>query len=56
MKVRLVPAAMPRMEYAGGKGQSIDLIWEGLEMMVRLGWTAGKRAMGFGRMGRDRKD
>jgi hypothetical protein len=40
--VRLLTAAIPRVEYEG-KAISIDLVLEGLEMMVRLGWEDGKR-------------
>lgn len=42
--VKLVPAAIPSIEYAE-KGKSIDLVLEGLEMMIRLGWKDGKRAV-----------
>ena len=42
MESRLVTAAIPGVEYAG-KGESIDLVVEGLEMMLRLGWKDGKR-------------
>jgi len=41
--IKLVPAAMPRMEYE--QGQSIDLVLEGLEMMIRLGFIEGKRVL-----------
>jgi CubicO group peptidase (beta-lactamase class C family) len=43
IQVRLVPAAVPSTEYEGGRGKSIDLILEGLEMLVKLGWRDGKR-------------
>ena len=42
--VRLVPAAISSIEYAE-KGKSIDLILEGLEMMIRLGWKDGERSI-----------
>ena len=42
VSARLVPAAIPSIEYAGS-GRSIDLVLEGLEMMVRLGWKDGNR-------------
>jgi hypothetical protein len=42
VSARLVPAAIPSIEYAGN-GKSIDLVLEGLEMMVRLGWKDGNR-------------
>jgi CubicO group peptidase (beta-lactamase class C family) len=42
ISARLVPAAIPSIEYAE-KGKSIDLVLEGLEMMVRLGWKDGNR-------------
>jgi hypothetical protein len=38
----LVPAAIPSIGYTGN-GKSIDLVLEGLEMMVRLGWKDGNR-------------
>ncbi|KAG0645505.1 hypothetical protein D0Z07_8739 [Hyphodiscus hymeniophilus] len=38
---RLVPAAIPSIEYAE-RERSIDLVLEGLEMMIRLGWKDGK--------------
>lgn len=44
VKVKLVPAAMPRMDYAEGRGKSIDLVLEGLEMLIRLGWKGEKRS------------
>jgi CubicO group peptidase (beta-lactamase class C family) len=43
-RARLMPAAIPGIEYAGD-WKSIDLVLEGLEMMVRLGWTAEKRSV-----------
>ena len=42
VSARLVPAAIPSIEYAEN-GKSIDLILDGLEMMVRLGWKDGNR-------------
>ena len=42
VSARLVPAAIPSIEYTG-KGKSIDLVLEGLEMMIRLGWKDGNR-------------
>lgn len=46
IKARLIPAAIPSIEYAGDqKLKSIDLILEGLEMMIRLGWKAEKRSV-----------
>jgi CubicO group peptidase (beta-lactamase class C family) len=42
VSARLVPAAIPSIEYTGN-GKSIDLVLEGLEMMVRLGWKDGNR-------------
>lgn len=42
VSVKLVPAAIPSIEYAGNE-KSIDLVLEGLEMMVRLGWKDGNR-------------
>ncbi|KAK0111029.1 hypothetical protein ONS95_001409 [Cadophora gregata] len=39
--ISLVPAAIPPLDYDEGK--SIDLIADGLEMMIRLGWKDGKR-------------
>ena len=42
VSARLVPAAIPSIEYAGNE-KSIDLVLEGLEMMVRLGWKDGNR-------------
>jgi len=45
IKVNLVPAAMPRVDYVAEEGKSIDLVLEGLEMMVRLGWKEGKRVV-----------
>ena len=42
VRARLVPAATPSIEYAGN-GKSIDLVLDGLEMMVRLGWKDGNR-------------
>jgi len=41
--VKLLPAAIPSMEYE--EGRSIDSVLEGLEMMMRLGWTKGKRVV-----------
>jgi hypothetical protein len=43
VKVRLVPAAIPSLDYAGERGKSIDFVVEGLEIMARLGWKDGKR-------------
>ncbi|KAE8452963.1 hypothetical protein EG329_012150 [Mollisiaceae sp. DMI_Dod_QoI] len=42
ISVRLVPAAIPSIEYAENE-KSIDLVLEGLEMMARLGWKDGNR-------------
>lgn len=42
VSARLVPAAIPSIEYADHE-KSIDLVLEGLEMMVRLGWKDGNR-------------
>jgi hypothetical protein len=42
VRVRLVPAAIPSVKYEGGR-ESIDLVLDGLEMMVRLGWKDGNR-------------
>lgn len=42
VRVRLVPAAIPSVKYEGGR-ESIDLVLEGLEMMVRLGWKDRNR-------------
>ncbi|KAE9363832.1 beta-lactamase/transpeptidase-like protein [Stipitochalara longipes BDJ] len=42
VSAKLVPAAIPCLEYAGNE-KSIDLVLEGLEMMVRLGWKDGNR-------------
>ncbi|KAG4442006.1 hypothetical protein IFR05_002532 [Cadophora sp. M221] len=39
--VALVPAAIPPFVYEEGK--SVDLVADGLETMVRLGWKDGKR-------------
>jgi len=41
--IKLVPAAMPRMGYE--QGQSIDLVLEGLEVMIRLGFIEGNRVL-----------
>ncbi|PVH71802.1 beta-lactamase/transpeptidase-like protein [Cadophora sp. DSE1049] len=41
--VSLVPAAMPSFSY--DEGSSIDLIADGLETMIRLGWKDGKRTV-----------
>jgi CubicO group peptidase (beta-lactamase class C family) len=41
-KMNLVPAAIAKLEYEGRTEKSIDLILEGLEIMVRLGWKDGK--------------
>ncbi len=41
--VKLLPAAIPSMEYE--EGRSVDLVLEGLEMMMRLGWAKGKRVV-----------
>ena len=43
VEAKLVPAAIPSLIYAGEKGKSIDLILEGLDMMVRLGWKDEKK-------------
>ncbi|KAG0652695.1 hypothetical protein D0Z07_0732 [Hyphodiscus hymeniophilus] len=40
MEAKLVPAAIPCVEYAG---KSVDLVVEGLEMMLRLGWKDDKK-------------
>ena len=40
LKMPLVPAAIPPNEYKEGK--SIDLVVDGLEMMLRLGWKEGQ--------------
>ena len=37
----LVTAAIPPFEYA--EGESVDLIADGLETMIRLGWKEGKK-------------
>ena len=42
--VRLVPAAIPCIDYKG-KGGSIDLVLEGLEMMLRLGWKDDEKGI-----------
>ncbi|MCJ1292746.1 hypothetical protein MMC34_004299 [Xylographa carneopallida] len=42
--VRLLPAAMTPRRYEDGK-LSIDLVVEGLEVMLRLGWEKGERVM-----------
>jgi CubicO group peptidase (beta-lactamase class C family) len=42
VSAKLVPAAIPSLEYAGN-GKSIDLVLEGLEMMIRLGWKDGSK-------------
>lgn len=42
ISARLLPAATSSIEY-GGNGKSIDLVLEGLEMMIRLGWKDGNR-------------
>lgn len=44
IRARLVSAAIPSIEYEGD-WKSIDLVLEGLEMMVRLGWKAEKRSV-----------
>ena len=45
MKVKLIPAVIPRTKYEGEGGLSINLVLEGLEMMVRLGWKGGERTV-----------
>ena len=40
-KIPLVPAAIPPTVYK--EGDSIDLVVDGLEMMLRLGWKEGSR-------------
>jgi hypothetical protein len=39
--VRLLPAAIPPRVY--DEGTSIDLVADGIEMMLRLGWEDGQR-------------
>ena len=41
--VRLLPAAIPPRVY--DEGASIDLVADGLEMMLRLGWEDGQRVV-----------
>jgi len=39
----LVPAALPPHKYE--EGESIDLLADGLELMLRLGWKDGARSV-----------
>ena len=60
MKVRLVSAAISSVEYPREKVKSIDLVLEGLETMIRLGWRDRKREVelwhsGTGKVNVDRK-
>jgi hypothetical protein len=41
--VPLVPAALPPHKY--DEGNSIDLVADGLELMIRLGWREGARIL-----------
>lgn len=41
--VPLVPGAMPPHKY--DEGNSVDLVVDGLELMLRLGWKEGSRVI-----------
>ena len=43
--INLYTAAVPPSFFPEGKGESIDLVLNGLQMMLRLGWKADKRTI-----------
>ena len=44
VKLNLRPAAMPAMEYEGGK-RSWDLVVDGVAVVLRLGWDGEERVV-----------
>lgn len=51
---RLVAAAMPGKKYEGGK-KSVELMFEGLRLMIRLGWDGEERVVEFWNDGKETK-
>jgi hypothetical protein len=49
--LRLVPEVLPPHEY--DKGNSIDLVADGLDLMLRLGWKEGARMIEVWQNGTD---
>lgn len=51
---RMVPAAMPGKKYEGGK-RSVELMFEGLRMMMRFGWDGNERIVEILNDGREER-